>query len=190
MLIALCLLLNFPAWSAAGVQPLHLVFPAKSALTPAPTVAFELHGSSLDVTFDVQTDAIHAREHLGQGEYPFQFDVVEIFVTTSATRFPYYEIELSPYDEDFQVKIRAPKRFENGVNLGVQHSVQRNGGHWTATVQIPLAAIGWTGDPKKIIGNAFAILGEGKARSYYSLFLKPQKKPNFHQPQEFRPLLP
>jgi len=56
-------------------------------------------------------------------------------------------------------------------------------------LKVPLKPLGWDGDPSKIRGNLYSILGQGQARSYWSVFLPKAAKPNFHQPQYFKPLL-
>jgi hypothetical protein len=62
-------------------------------------------------------------------------------------------------------------------------------GGWNAELVIPLKPLGWDGDPAKLRGNLYSILGQGRQRSYWSAFLPKATKANFHQPQYFRPLL-
>jgi hypothetical protein len=57
-------------------------------------------------------------------------------------------------------------------------------------IEIPLKSIGWDGDPAKIRGNLYSILGPKLKYSYWSAFLPKAAKANFHQPQHFKPLLP
>lgn len=72
--------------------------------------------------------------------------------------------------------------------MGVKHSVQRFPGGWNGEIIIPMENLGWNGDPCQIMGNAFAILGK-PPRSFWSLNLPPEVKPNFHKPEYFKPLL-
>jgi hypothetical protein len=63
-------------------------------------------------------------------------------------------------------------------------------GGWEAEMKIPLASLGWDGaGPLELVGNAYAALGEGESRVYWSLFELPPGKPDFHVPSAFRPLL-
>jgi len=56
-------------------------------------------------------------------------------------------------------------------------------------MQIPLASLGWDGkQPLQLTGNAYAALGAGDRRVYWSLFELPPGKPDFHVPSAFRPL--
>ena len=51
-------------------------------------------------------------------QFPYMFDVVELFVTFSETGFPYYEFEVSPYNQTFQVRIVSHTQHQEGVDLG------------------------------------------------------------------------
>jgi hypothetical protein len=173
---------------------LRLVYPAHSALKNPVSVWFTLDGNSLHVVFEVRTAEINAKAHLDVNEYPFQRDVVEVFVSVSGAptnNFPYYEFELSPYNQAFQVKVPGAKqRFQEGIQVsGFEHTVSRLAGRWVGTMTIPLNAMGWDGDTTKLVGNAYAILGKSPHRSFWSLFLPVQTRPNFHHPEFFRPLV-
>jgi hypothetical protein len=178
---------------SSAAQSLRLVSPEKSELNAPVQVEFALKDGSLIADFTVHTPSINAQKVLEPGQYPFQFDVVEVFISVNgaASPFPYFELELSPYDQSFNVKILSLKKpFQNGVELGLEHEAEiLPDGSWTAHLAIPLAKLGWQGDAAKIVGNAFAVLGKGTERSYWSLFLPQQKKPNFHQPRYFQKLL-
>jgi len=113
---------------------------------------------------------------------------VELFVTFSDSGFPYYEFEVSPYDQTFQVRIVSAKQHQEGVDLGLTSTATMEKGGWSAELKIPLKPLGWDGDPSKIRGNLYSILGQGRARSYWSVFLPKAAKANFHQPQYFQPL--
>jgi hypothetical protein len=132
---------------------------------------------------------LNAKKVFAPGEYPYQFDVVELFVTFSATGFPYYEFEVSPYNQTFQVRIVSAKQHQEGVDLGLVSSATISPPGWTAELKIPLKPLGWDGDPNNIRGNLYSILGPSQERSYWSAFLPRAKKANFHQPQYFKPLL-
>jgi hypothetical protein len=117
------------------------------------------------------------------------FDVVELFVTFSETGFPYYEFEVSPFNRTFQVRIVTHTRHQEGVDLGLVSTAAVRPGGWSAELKIPLKALGWDGDARKIRGNFYSILERAPKRSFWSTFLPKAKTANFHQPQFFQPLL-
>jgi hypothetical protein len=167
---------------------LSLVVPTKSVLRKPVQVKAALADDILTVSYSVTTPTLNARKVLGPQQHPYMFDVVELFVTLSETGFPYFEFEVSPFNQTFQVRIPgAGKPFQEGVDLGLMSSATSVPGGWTAELKIPLKPLGWDGDPTKIRGNFYSILG--KPQSFWSSFLPKAKKPNFHQPQFFKPLL-
>jgi hypothetical protein len=166
---------------------LTLVAPGKSALKKPVQARVSLAGDVLTASFSVSAP-LNAKKILGPKQYPYMFDVVEVFVTLSETGFPYYEFEVSPFNQTFQVRIVKGKPFQDGVDLGLVSSAHIVPGGWTAEMKIPLKPLGWDGDPGKIRGNLYSVL-ERTPRSYWSAFLPKAKKPNFHQPQFFQPLL-
>ncbi|MDG0817105.1 carbohydrate-binding family 9-like protein [Bdellovibrio svalbardensis] len=175
-----------------AVQSLQLSYPAQSILTQPVDVQFRLDGEMLIAQFEVRSDVINAKEKLGPKEYPYQGDVVELFISVSgnASSMPYYEFELSPYNNTFEVRVDDLKKpFVENINMGMVHQVLRTETGWKAEMGIPLRNLGWNGDPSLIVGNAYSILGKSPGRSFWSLSLPPQVKPNFHKPEFFKPLL-
>lgn len=166
---------------------LTLVAPAKSVLRKPVQAKVALAGDSLTASFSVSAP-LSAKKTLGPKEYPYMFDVVEVFLTVSETGFPYYEFEVSPFNQTFQVGIVKGEPFQEGVDLGLVSSAKIVPGGWTAEMKIPLTPLGWDGDPGKIRGNLYSIL-ERKPRSYWSAFLPKAKKAVFHQPKFFKPML-
>jgi hypothetical protein len=176
--------------SGAFACELSLVAPATSALkNPVQAVAV-LANDTLNVRFAVTAPSLNAKKVLGANEYPYQFDVVELFVTFSDSGFPYFEFEVSPYNQTFQVRIVSAKQHQEGVDLGSRSTATVVMGGWNAELTIPLKPLGWDGDPTNIRGNFYSILGQGRQRGYWSAFLPKATKANFHQPQYFKPLLP
>jgi hypothetical protein len=167
---------------------LTLVSPAKSALRNPVQVKASLSADILTASFSVSSPSLNAKKALGPRQYPYMFDVAELFATFSETGFPYYEFEVSPYNQTFQVRIVSRTRHEEGVDLGLASTATLRTGGWSAELKIPLKPLGWDGDPTKIRGNFYSVL-ERAPRSYWSSFLPKAKKPNFHQPQYFKPLL-
>lgn len=187
LLIVVAILLTAPGALACE---LSLVTPARSVLKKPVQAKAALADDTLTVGYTVSAPSLNARKVLGPQKHPYDFDVVELFVTFSETGFPYYEFEVSPYNEKFQVRIvsRTQPRQE-GVDLGLVSTATILPRGWTAELKIPLKPLGWDGDPRKIRGNFYSILGRAP-RSYWSSFLPKAKKPDFHQPQFFQPLLP
>src|SRR6204780_480613 len=175
--------------SGAMACELSLVAPVTSALKNPVEAHVSLADDALIARFSVSTPSLNAKKVLAQGEYPYQFDVVELFVTFSDSGFPYYEFEVSPYNQTFQVRIISAKQHQEGVDLGSASTAAIVAGGWNVELKVPLKPLGWDGDPSKIRGNLYSILGQGQARSYWSVFLPKAAKPNFHQPQYFKPLL-
>lgn len=177
----------------AQAENLHLSYPALQNIVSPVQVNFELQGDTLHAHFEVTASEINAKENLAPNEYPYQFDVVELFVSVEgmqSTHLPYYEFEVSPFNQELQVKIIDLKKpFQNGVQTGFQHSTQRTPTGWNADLFIPLENLGWNGDASQVIGNAYAILGKSPHRMYWSRSLPVQQKPNFHQPAFFQPFL-
>jgi hypothetical protein len=167
---------------------LSLVAPAKSALKNPVQVRASLADETLIASYSVATPTLNAGEVLGPKQYPYMFDVVELFVTFSETGFPYYEFEVSPFNQTFQVRIVSRALHQEGVDLGLVSSATIGPGGWTAELRIPLKSLGWDGDPKEIRGNFYSTL-ERAPRSFWSSFLPKAKTANFHQPQFFQPLL-
>jgi hypothetical protein len=167
---------------------LALVAPAKSVLKRPVQASAALADDILTAGFSVSAPSLNARKVLDPQKHPYDYDVVELFLTFSETGFPYYEFEVSPFDQTFQVKIVSHVRHQEGVDLGLVSSATILPHGWSAELKIPLKPLGWDGDPGKIRGNFYSILGR-PPRSYWSTFLPPAKAANFHQPQFFQPLL-
>jgi hypothetical protein len=186
LLVVLAALLISPAALACE---LSLVTPAKSALKKPVQVKASLAGDTLTASFSVSAPSLNAKKVLGPQQHPYMFDVVELFATFSETGFPYFEFEVSPFNQTFQVRIVRRTLHQEGVDLGLVSTAAIVPDGWTAELKIPLKSLGWDGDPGKIRGNFYSILGRGPTRSYWSSFLPRAKTANFHQPQFFQPLL-
>ncbi|SHH34459.1 hypothetical protein [Bradyrhizobium erythrophlei] len=187
LLLLAAALLTSPAALACD---LSLVAPAKSVLKNPVRVRASLAGDALTASYSVSAPSLNAKKILGPQQFPYMFDVVELFVTFSETGFPYYEFEVSPFNQTFQVRIISHTQpFQEGIDLGLVSAAKILPGGWTAELKIPLKPLGWDGDPGKIRGNFYSILERAPKRSFWSSFLPKAKKANFHQPQFFQPLL-
>jgi Carbohydrate family 9 binding domain-like len=175
--------------SGANACDLSLVAPANSDLKNPVQANVRLTEDMLTVRFAVTAPSLNAKKVLGPKEYPYMFDVVELFVTFSETGFPYYEFEVSPYNQTFQVRILSAKQHQENVDLGLISTAIISQAGWTTELKIPLKPLGWDGDAGKIRGNLYSVLGLRQKRSYWSAFLPRAKSANFHQPQYFKPLL-
>jgi len=187
LLLLAAALLTSPAALACD---LSLVAPAKSVLKNPVRVRASLAGDALTASYSVSAPSLNAKKILGPQQFPYMFDVVELFVTFSETGFPYYEFEVSPFNQTFQVRIISHTQpFQEGIDLGLVSAAKILPGGWTAELKIPLKPLGWDGDPGKIRGNFYSILERAPKRSFWSSFLPKANKANFHQPQFFQPLL-
>ena len=176
--------------SSSPACDLSLVAPAKSALKKPVQVQASLADDVLTVSYSVTAPTLNARKVLGPLQFPYMFDVVELFVTFSDTGFPYFEFEVSPFKQTFQVKIPGKGQpFQEGVDLGLMSTASIRPGGWNAELKVTLKPLGWDGDPRKIRGNFYSILERPPKRSFWSSFLPKAAKANFHQPQFFQPLL-
>lgn len=177
----------------ARTQPAYLKFskPRQSSGPPFPvTVTLAREGDALLAHFEVTAATIYAKPQLAHDEYPYDFDVVELFVRNANSGDPmYYEFEVSPYDQALQVNVVEPRQqYHFGVQNGFTHQAVIMADGWKAEMKIPLASLGWNGvEPVELVGNAYAALGEGNGRIYWSLFELPPGKPDFHVPSAFRP---
>ena len=174
--------------SSAMACELSLVAPARSTLKNPVQVQTSLVDDVLVVGFAITSPSINAKKLLAPNEHPYEFDVVEVFATFSDSGFPYFEFEVSPYNQTFQVRIASKREHREGVDLGLTSTAEISHSGWTAQLKIPLRPLGWDGDPGKIRGNLYSVLGPSKKRSYWSAFLPKAAKPNFHQPQYFKAL--
>jgi len=173
-------------------SPLAYSNPQQSRAAPTPvTVTLALDDHSLTVHFKVTCAKIFAREQLAHGEYPYEYDVVELFVANAnLVDHGYYEFEVSPYNQSLQVNVVKPREeYYFGVKNGFSHEARIVQGGWEADMSIPLAALGWEeSQPLQLVGNAYAALGDNDHRVYWSLFELSAGKPDFHAPSAFRPL--
>jgi hypothetical protein len=185
-LVVIVLLLNC---SDALACELSLVAPATSSLKNRVQVRASLTGDTLTARFSVLAPSLNAKKVLAAGEYPYQFDVVELFVTFSDSGFPYYEFEVSPYNQTFQVRIVSSKEHQEGVDLGLTSTAVIVPGGWNAELSVPLTPLGWDGDPENIRGNFYSTIGQKPERTFWSTFLPKAATANFHQPQYFNLLL-
>ena len=194
LLMTGCNTLSSAARDAITAQPAPLEYsnPRQSQATPAPvTVTLTRAGGSLTAHFRVSTATIIAKPQLAGNEYPYEYDVVELFVSNAKSgTSAYYEFEVSPYNQSLQVNVVEPRQeYYFGVRSGFTHTATIVPGGWEADMKIPLASIGWDGrQPVQLIGNAYAALGDQDQRVYWSLFELPAGKPDFHVPSAFRPL--
>lgn len=181
-----------PPGTETKPQNLRLVFPAHGREGETVQVRYTLTDKTLVVSFEVSTRDSNPGK-VGDAEI-YNGNVVELFVCTTAQPAqlprPYYEFEVSPYDQALQVLIDKNGKFnEKWQTAGFKHSatLQKGRPGWDTTMEIPLRDLGWNGDPATLVGNAFAIVGAKGVRRFYSAYLPPQKKPNFHQPNFFKP---
>ncbi len=178
-------------WSTIQSRPLHVVYSKRPTPNTKVSVQFALDRDQLLVRFDVRNPHLNAKALFGPKDYPFSYDVVEVFLSVEGAKanLPYYEFEVSPHNQTYLVKIIDPKKqmIGNFPVEGFQSSTNPTAKGWEAELSIPLRVLGWNGDSKNIVGNAYSISGASPNRTYWGLSLPVEKKPNFHLPQYFAP---
>jgi hypothetical protein len=155
-----------------------------------------LSGEDLITMFRVESEEpIYANPVLSKDSSQWglwDWDVVELFLSVGPDApIPYYEFQISPLNQYFELEIFEPRKkinrdFHSGFSHGARQVSDRE---WRAEMVIPLKKLGWSGQNAHLRGNLFAILGEPSKRSYWSAFLPQQSAPDFHLPQFFKPLL-
>lgn len=178
-----------------GLKTLNLVNPKKSKLKNPVQVQWNMDEKNLIVHFDVNTPVQHEKKKFGQGDYPFNYDVVEVFVAVNDPKdkaYAYYEFEITPNKQRFDVKINVAengkKTSESDIDVGAEATAERTDKRWSGMFSIPLEKLGWKGDLSFVRGNFYAIIGKKPNRTYWSTFLPQQDKAQFHLPEHFKPL--
>lgn len=170
---------------------LHLVNPETSSLKKPVQVHYELVNDTLNIHFRVSSPVLHNKDIYEAGDYPFKFDVAEVFITTedtSAKKFSYYEFELTPLGQVYDLRLDVVDGTRKGVDIEpILTAARFSDKDWSASFSLPLSRIGWDGDPTKLRANFYTIIGKNP-RTYWSAFLPQQDKANFHKPEYFRPL--
>lgn len=180
--------------AGGGLAQLALVHPVTSTLKDPVSVQWSIDNDNLLVHFDVNTPVQHQKKVFGPKDYPFMYDVVEVFIAVNDPKdadFDYYEFELTPNKQTFDVKINVAngkKKFTEGIDVGAQVGTHVSKSSWSGTFSIPLKNLGWKGNPSYLRGNFYAIIGKSPKRTFWSSFLPQQTKPNFHSPEHFKPL--
>ncbi|MBC7370750.1 MAG: hypothetical protein H7326_04240 [Bdellovibrionaceae bacterium] len=179
-------------------KSLNLVHAQSATIPEAPKVTFNLDGANLEVRFEITMDPskIYAKEKFGNEEYPYQFDVAEVFLKVSdapASKMTYHEFEITPLNQSLQIKIDVKggkKTFSASEEILATTAAQITETGWSAKFSIPLEKFGWKGLSASVTGNAFVIIGKPNLKTYWALELPPQTKPSFHMPEHFVELLP
>lgn len=178
--------------SSSSSKVLSLVYPQTSQLQEPFRVSFTLEKGVLKAHFEVKTAALFAKEVFGPEDFPYQFDVTELFLSFGGggeNNYPYFEFEVSPYNQTYQVRVREKgKPVEERLELCLQSQAKIVKGGWTSDFSIPLMPLGWNGNVESIVGNAYGIAGQKPNRSYWGLTLPREEKPNFHKPEFFQKL--
>ncbi len=190
-------ILIFMNFSSALCTPKHdaldlnLVHPASTQQSQPVQVRYAIVNNDLQVSFQVNSPVLHKKDVYDSNDYPFQYDVAEVFITVddpSAAKFSYYEFEVTPLGQVYDLRLDVVNGKRAGVDIEpVVTSARASATEWSATFVIPMARIGWNGDVSRLRGNFFTIIGKSP-RTYWSAFLPQQEKPNFHKPEFFQPL--
>lgn len=176
-----------------GRLPLTLVNNLPNKKNPV-SAEWRLDGKNLLVNFNVDQPVLHQKKIFTATDYPFQYDVVEIFMAVNNpqdTNFHYYEFEVTPHNQVFNVHfelIDGKLKREEGVNLSAITTAHMTPTSWSASFSIPLEQLGWEGNPEYIRANFYAITDKRPKRKFWSTFLPKTNSPNFNKPEYFKPL--
>jgi hypothetical protein len=174
---------------------LNLVHPKKvpGAAEIEVDVTFGLRDGDLAVEFSVKGSPARVNPTLAMDRSQWglwDWDVVEVFLRLGESPGTYYEFQVSPKNQYFELEVFEPrKRFNREFASGFGHRAAITENGWHAEMRIPISKLGWDGNPESVYGNSFAVLGEAEQKTYWSQFLTYQEKPDFHLPEFFRPLL-
>lgn len=177
----------------SGMLPLELVNTLPNKTNPV-TVQWSIDDKNLLVHFDVDQPVLHEKKTFGPKDYPFQYDVVEVFFAVNDPKdkdYKYFEVELTPNKQVFNVRfiVKDGKLSrEEGVDLGEEITTNVTKKNWSGSFIIPLDKLGWTGNAAHIRGNFYAITGKKPARKFWSTFLPKTSKPDFNKPEHFKSL--
>lgn len=172
---------------------LRLIHPKSATRTSLSyvTADFSLHSHNLIVDFEVKNQPDpHVNPSLAKDSSQWglwDWDVIEVFLQPRSGDPTYYEFQVSPLGQHFELEIFEPrKRFNKEFKSGFTVSTRELSGlnSWAAQMRIPLKNLGWDGRLESLKGNAFAILGNDP-RTYWSLSLPAQDQPDFHLPHHF-----
>lgn len=170
---------------------LLLVNPESSVDQDPVHVRYRLDQGDLVITFLISVPVKHKKDVYTEKDYPFQFDVSEVFLTfddVTQKRFSYFEYEVTPLNQTYQVRVDVAEGVRTSVELpDILSMAQTTPNSWETRLRIPLTLLGSQVDLEHLKGNFFAIIGKNP-RTYWSTFLPPQKKPNFHKPEYFQKL--
>jgi hypothetical protein len=181
-----------------SLHQFNVVHPPMKDRPQSPTLELRLSNGILKAKFEVFTppSQIYGKKKYSEGEFPYHFDVVEIFIRTAgegSQNVTYYETELTPFDQTYELTLQW-----NDGKKSVLHDHQKvmtstkatmKEESWIGEMEIPLKAIGLAEDTQALIGNAYVIAGPPDQLVHWSVFLPPQEKADFHKPEFFRNLI-
>lgn len=178
------------------MHSMPLIFSEKKTLfKPSVFFSYKIGKTKMVIDFLVKNSPIFAEPWRIKNKKSFalwEMDVVEFFGSFKGGS-TYYEFQVSPYGQYFDLEIIEPRK---KINLEYQSKMKPSAKilsltSWKATMQIPLNNLKSkkTFSENSLYGNFFACLGRPFERFYFSAYLpKNKKRPDFHQPAFFRKL--
>lgn len=177
-------------------KKLKLIYP-EDCREQLPQVSFKSSIFRDDLCFEFE---VRAKELFTNATLPHEkpawglwdWDVVEVFIQPNLFKTDYYEFQLSPLGQFFELEIFEPRVSWNDhfrSNLKVESQVEDKNDFylWLAKLSVPKSVLGLMASTveNELKGNAFAILGSAENRTYWSLHGPRQSVPDFHRPQYF-----
>lgn len=134
-------------------------------------------------TYNWNTSKHYLQNHHGNWGL-WEYDVIEFFIqpreNDSQILSPYYEFQLSPSNQTFELIIKSPRKCTfSPLKSNMQFKCQHKADLWSGEVTLVLP------DSKYYYGDVCAVLGEQNNREYYS-FATDDDIIDFHRPQNFK----
>lgn len=139
-------------------------------------INFEIH--NCEKFYVCRSFSHDARKNWGLWE----FDVVEFFVRAVGEE-EYLEIQVSPLNQQFMLKIISPREiFYTPLDYSFKSTVNNKDNITQVSLELPNL---W--NTRDLEGNFFAILGSDQ-RNYFAMNLDESCAPNFHRTDLFKKL--
>ncbi len=116
----------------------------------------------------------------GRADGLWNYEVIELFLANAAGH--YLELEFGPHGHYLALQFSEIRR-PNPLLIPMSFQTEISAATWRGTAKIAVSYL-----PSQLcLANAYAIHGQGQNRRYLAAFPVPGPRPDFHQPQFFKP---
>jgi hypothetical protein len=116
----------------------------------------------------------------GRTDGLWRHEVVELFLANEAGH--YLELEFGPHGHYLGLQFSGVRQLRE-PDPALCYQAEIVGATWQGRAEVALAGL-----PSGLeLANAYAIHGQGLERRYLAAYAVPGLRPDFHQPQRFRP---